>query len=540
MEDNYKEEPILIDCTLRDGGYYNKWDFKISLVNKYLNAVSCAGINYIEIGLRTLKSDEYLGPFAYCTEDFLSELNIDKSTKLGIMINASEIKDNGEFSEIMNKLFPISASYSHLSLIRIATVLDDIEYAIKAGEWLKNKKYNIGINLMQVATLSIREIKEFSSKFKNFKPDVLFFADSTGTLKTNNINSIIEGLRSNWMGDIGIHAHDNMHRALNNTLEAYSKGVKWLDSTVNGLGRGPGNTKTEDLVFELKDINDSNIDFLPLIDLIQNDFTVLKGKYKWGSSPFYYLSGKNKIHPTYVQNMLNDNSYRNEDIYASIKELSKNKNNLFQMSNLEKSRKYYSEYIDGSWSPKAVFTNKEVLLIAPGNSIKTHKDSIEKFIIKKKPIVIVLNDLTIIKEHLINYRIACHPLRIFTDLENYKKSSNPLIAPISALKKWSSDRFDFPTYDFGLQVKENIFEYHNKSCIIPYPLVMVYALAMLNAGDSKLIYLAGFDGYKSGDKRAIQVENIWDLYNNKKNKIEIMSLTETVYNIKKGSLYSFL
>ena len=67
-----------------------------------------------------------------------------------------------------------------------------------------------------------------------------------------------------------------MHRALINTLEAHNKGAKWLDSTVNGLGRGPGNTKTEDLVFELKKINDPNIDFLPLIDLIQNDFAVLK------------------------------------------------------------------------------------------------------------------------------------------------------------------------------------------------------------------------------------------------------------------------
>ena len=54
-------------------------------------------------------------------------------------------------------------------------------------------------------------------------------------------------------------------------------------------GRGPGNTKTEDLVFELKQINDPNIDFLPLIDLIQNDFAVLKEKYKWGSNPFLFF-----------------------------------------------------------------------------------------------------------------------------------------------------------------------------------------------------------------------------------------------------------
>ena len=238
--------------------------------------------------------------------------------------------------------------------------------------------------------------------------------------------------------------------------------------------------------------------------------------------------------------MLNDNSYRNEDIYASIKELSKQKSNQFKKSILEKSRNYYLEHIGGNWEPKSVFFNKEVLLLAPGDSIKIHKKSIEKFILKKKPIVIVLNNLKTIKEDLISYRIACHPLRIFTDLDKYKKSSNPLIAPISALKKWSMHKIDFPNYDFGLQVRENTFEYHNKSCITPYPLVMAYALAMLNSGSTKLIYLAGFDGYKSGDKRSLQVEHIWNLYNQNKSNVEIISLTESLYNIKKGSLYSFL
>ena len=540
MNDSYKEEPILIDCTLRDGGYYNKWDFNYSLVNKYLNAVSSAGIDFVEIGFRTLKNNEYLGPLAYCTEDYLRDLKFKNSTKIGVMINSSEIKNDENFSEIMNRLFPVKAPHSKVSLVRIATTLEDLKNAIRAGKWLKNQGYIIGINLMQIATLNINEIKEFASEFKIFKPNVLFFADSTGTLKTENIDSIIKSLRLNWMGDIGIHAHDNMHRALINTLEAHNKGAKWLDSTVNGLGRGPGNTKTEDLVFELKKINDPNIDFLPLIDLIQNDFAVLKEKYKWGSNPFYFLSGKNKIHPTYIQNMLNDNSYRNEDIYASIKELSKQKSNVYEKSKLEKSRNYYSDFVSGSWSPKSVFQDKEVLLIAPGNSINIHKKNIEKFIVKKKPIVIVLNNLETIKEDFVNYRIACHPLRIFTDLNTYKNFSNPLIAPLSSLKKWSRNNIDLQTYDYGLQVKENTFEYHDQICILPYPLVMAYALATLNAGNSKLIYLAGFDGYKSGDKRLKQVEHIWDLYNRGKNNAEIISLTETVYNVNNGSLYSFL
>ena len=29
---------MILDCTLRDGGYYNNWDFSKDLVNQYLKS----------------------------------------------------------------------------------------------------------------------------------------------------------------------------------------------------------------------------------------------------------------------------------------------------------------------------------------------------------------------------------------------------------------------------------------------------------------------------------------------------------------------
>ena len=46
---------LLLDCTLRDGGYYNSWDFSPELINDYLVAMQAAGVNIIELGLRSLK-----------------------------------------------------------------------------------------------------------------------------------------------------------------------------------------------------------------------------------------------------------------------------------------------------------------------------------------------------------------------------------------------------------------------------------------------------------------------------------------------------
>ena len=43
-----RNNPKIIDCTLRDGGYYNNWDFNIELIKKYINAVQRAGVDYIE------------------------------------------------------------------------------------------------------------------------------------------------------------------------------------------------------------------------------------------------------------------------------------------------------------------------------------------------------------------------------------------------------------------------------------------------------------------------------------------------------------
>ena len=47
-KDNFK----LLDCTLRDGGYYNNWNFSEKIIQKYLKSIETTGIRYVEIGFR--------------------------------------------------------------------------------------------------------------------------------------------------------------------------------------------------------------------------------------------------------------------------------------------------------------------------------------------------------------------------------------------------------------------------------------------------------------------------------------------------------
>ena len=49
------KEINIIDCTLRDGGYYNNWDFSNEIVNDYLESMSRVGVKNIELGFRSLQ-----------------------------------------------------------------------------------------------------------------------------------------------------------------------------------------------------------------------------------------------------------------------------------------------------------------------------------------------------------------------------------------------------------------------------------------------------------------------------------------------------
>ena len=51
----------ILDCTLRDGGYYNNWDFNQLLVDSYLEAMDSLCIDYVEIGFRSLINNKFKG-----------------------------------------------------------------------------------------------------------------------------------------------------------------------------------------------------------------------------------------------------------------------------------------------------------------------------------------------------------------------------------------------------------------------------------------------------------------------------------------------
>ena len=447
-----KEVIKVLDCTFRDGGYYNNWFFKPTVVLEYLNAIEKSGIDIIEIGLRSTTFNKFLGPFAYCTEDFLKTIPLPQGVRTGVMINAKEYIDD---VHLIDEYFT-NASESPISLVRIATHFKEVPKTVQIVEKLKEKGYMIALNLMQSSGKTEEEFKKAISYINPNQVEVLYFADSFGNMKSKDIEKTLNFLKTYWSKEIGIHSHDNMGKALSNTLLAKELSVTWLDSTILGMGRGAGNTKTEYLLIELVNTGLSQYNPEALYRLVRTSFLELKNQYLWGENLMYYLSAVYNIHPTFVQEMLVKENKGDEYLHLSaLKILGKKQATSFD-------KKIYHNVIKkdidcdtiGEWNPESVFQGKEVLLIGGGPSVQTHHAGIKQYILKNKPIVICLNFHERINAELISYVAASHPVRLLMDYENYQGKKIPLIIPFSQAPKEINLNYDnLSIKNFGLNVQ---------------------------------------------------------------------------------------
>ncbi len=280
--------PILVDCTLRDGGYHNAWDFRPALINEYLSAMVAISADYVELGFRSLEQGTYRGGCAYTTDRFIRQLNVPSSLRLGVMVNAGELaRYPGGVKAALDILF-VDAADSPVRLVRVASHFSELEEALEACTWLRQRGYLVGVNLMQIADRSEAEIEEIANRASERSPDVLYFADSMGSMDAARTRHIVSVLRRGWTGQLGIHAHDNMGRALVNSLQAIADGVTWIDSTVTGMGRGPGNAKTELLAVEIAQHRHASLNIAPLLSVISRHFGPMQTEYGWGTNTYYY------------------------------------------------------------------------------------------------------------------------------------------------------------------------------------------------------------------------------------------------------------
>lgn len=73
----------IIDCTIRDGGLVNNWDFSVEFVQDLYHGLNEAGVEYMEIGYKNspklLKASEP-NPWRFLDDQFLKEVIPEKKT----------------------------------------------------------------------------------------------------------------------------------------------------------------------------------------------------------------------------------------------------------------------------------------------------------------------------------------------------------------------------------------------------------------------------------------------------------------------------
>lgn len=527
-----------LDCTLRDGGYYNAWDFSESLIKQYLVAMQAAGIDIVELGLRSLKNSTFNGACAYTTDAFLRTLELPSSLTIAVMINGSELVGSIPCEQALERLFPSPASESPVDLVRVACHVHEFAKALPAATWLKKRGYQVGFNLMQVANRTEEEIKALAKLATEYPLDVLYFADSLGSMPPAQAAQIIGWLRSEWKGALGIHTHDNLGLALSNTLRALDEGVTWVDSTVTGMGRGPGNARTEELAIEIASRRGKPNNLIPLMTLLREHFKPMQTKYGWGTNPYYYQAGKYGIHPTYIQEMLSDSRYGEEDIFAVIEYLRNEGGKSYSPNTLEAARLFFSGNPNGLWAPETLFAERDVLLLGTGPGVAKHREALQEYIRQHKPLVMALNTQSAIAADMIDVRVACHPVRLLADCEAHINLPQPLITPYSMLPVDVQNALSNKTVlDFGLNVQLDEFAFERTHCTIPTSLVVAYALAVATSGKAKRILMAGFDGYPGEDPRNYETNKLLKHYQETPNATPLLCITSTRYDINSQSVY---
>ena len=82
----------ILDCTIRDGGYYTDWNFSDEFINDYLSACANSPISIVELGYIS-KSNDTNGPFYHLDNEILKRAKsiLGPQKKIFAMINFKEI-----------------------------------------------------------------------------------------------------------------------------------------------------------------------------------------------------------------------------------------------------------------------------------------------------------------------------------------------------------------------------------------------------------------------------------------------------------------
>lgn len=462
----------ILDCTLRDGGYVNNWDFKKNNIKFIISQLTASKCEYIECGF--LKNQIYdenksLFPTFKNLEILLPQNN---TTQYTLMINYGEI----DISDIPNCDTKIG--------LRIAFKKEKRYEALKFCKLLKQKGYTIFINPMSTDTYTSSELLDMIYEVNNIKPLAFTIVDTTGMMTKKNILSLFYLIDNNLSEDIalGFHSHNNLQSSFSNAqilIEQNTKRTIIIDSTVFGMGRGAGNLCTELIYKYLNDNYQYKYEIVPIMKIIDEKINQIFLNSPWGYSIPYYLAAINHCHPNYARYLVEKQTIPVEIIDTLLRSIPENKKSSFDQNLIKQIYlDRFSKKIEDSQTLmylKRISESKDILILGPGKSINTEQKIILDFIENKAPYIITLNFVP----------------------EKYKEN----LVFISNLKRFNQ----LINYSGDIMITSNIENISNKAKVLNYSsylnnsklydniaLMLIELLIKIKVPQ---IYIAGLDGF---------------------------------------------
>ena len=235
----------VLDCTLRDGGYVNNWEFGSKTISHIAEKLCSSQVEMIECGFLSQTKKATVGQSIFKNISDAEKYFEKCSDNLALMINC------GEYAP--QDIQPYEGG--KIKTIRIAFHKHQRDEAQKLCVALKEKGYDVFFQPMYTIGYKDIELISLIDWANSTRPKAFYIVDSFGTMSKSDLLRMFYLVDNNLSKDIklGFHSHNNLQLSFSNAQELAELNTKReliIDSSVFGMGRGAGNlcySKTNDI-----------------------------------------------------------------------------------------------------------------------------------------------------------------------------------------------------------------------------------------------------------------------------------------------------
>lgn len=533
-----KKNVQILDCTLRDGGRIINCNFENSTIKNITNELTDAGIDIVEVGfLRSRDLVDYNGNSTFFTDvpQMSQFIPFNNNGTLYVAFIDYNMYDFDELQECDN---------TSITGIRVGFTKkqyeEDFEGIKNALNIVKQKGYKLFIQTVNSLGYSDKELLDIIDMANEVEPYSFGIVDTYGAMYLEDIIHYYNVVDYNLKSDIciDIHSHNNFQLSFAFAQEIVrlsgDKRNIILDATLNGMGKCAGNLNTELIADYLMRRKNYDYELDIILDIIDRYLTPLKSKYFWGYSIPAFMAGIYKSHPNNIIYLTEKYRLDSKDIKYIISAIDEDKRQRYDYDNIQKIYREYnaSKYDDQQTLDelRVQLKEKNILIMAPGNSINLYKNQILDYIKDNSLVIISVNFIpTYVKCDYYFYANSVHWGRVYKKI---KKEKCILVSNIHE----HIDEVNIVDYSSLLSEESALGD--NSTIML---------LNLLKKLEVKKIRIAGFDGLSSDgvnyvnsdfidnnklSKKEIN-EEIKKLYINFKektrNKIDVKIMTPTLY-----------